>query len=453
VNGEGTIVVPTTWANLGVILPAADPSGDESTDPSLPVWAQILAMIGQMDNLTTQEKSDLVSAINEAASKGSGGNGYILTEEDKQEIAALAAELVDVPESGAVEEERSADLTITGFARANGSFSTATSGLRTDFVSTEGVSRIYGNAGFYASCATIAFYDADKIFLPDISVLGTAFTAPNASYGEGTFELDVSGDEYANAAYFVVSTYRGTQYTENTQTFADDYCRYTILTEGEEAKPYYRIRQNTIAFFGDSITAGIGVGNYPSLIASITGATVTNYGKSGATLATGTSATYHIADLVNAYTGGDDLICISGGINDMNGSVPIGTLTEGYADALDTTTVIGALESIFRKLLTNHTAAKIYYVITHKAASAETIQNSLGLTFADYHDAIVAVLEKYSIPFYDAFSDSGFVTSSHSPWGESMRNLYTVDADGVHPNEAGYLKYYVYPIIAMMERG
>ena len=34
-------VLPTVWAELGEILPGADPSGDESTDPGLPVWAQL----------------------------------------------------------------------------------------------------------------------------------------------------------------------------------------------------------------------------------------------------------------------------------------------------------------------------------------------------------------------------------------------------------------------------
>ena len=44
-NGEAT---PTVWANLGFIRPSATPDGDESTDPSLPVWAQLKE---QIDNL------------------------------------------------------------------------------------------------------------------------------------------------------------------------------------------------------------------------------------------------------------------------------------------------------------------------------------------------------------------------------------------------------------------
>lgn len=46
VSPDGSRAIPTLWADLGVIQEAADPSGDLSTDPSLPVWAQLLAIIG-----------------------------------------------------------------------------------------------------------------------------------------------------------------------------------------------------------------------------------------------------------------------------------------------------------------------------------------------------------------------------------------------------------------------
>ena len=41
-NAEGTVVIPTVWAVAGQIYPGADPSGDPSTAPSLPVWQQLL---------------------------------------------------------------------------------------------------------------------------------------------------------------------------------------------------------------------------------------------------------------------------------------------------------------------------------------------------------------------------------------------------------------------------
>lgn len=359
---------------------------------------------------------------------------------------------ITIPDSSEkVEKEMSAELVVTGFVRTNGTFSTSASGLRTDYISTDGVTKIFGNAGFFASCAVVAFYDADKAPLESINVPGSNFTADGSGYGEGVFELDISGDAYEEAAYFIVSTYRGTAWT-GTQTFEDDFCKYVKLVDAEDV-PAYRISENTIAFFGDSITSGAGEGDYPSLIAEITGATVTNNGVSGSTLASGTTSTHHICEDVAAYSGTADIICVSGGLNDYNQNVPLGTLTEGYVAELDTTTVIGALESIVHSLLTNHTASKLYYVITHKAASAEVNTNTLGLTLGDYHDAILSVLKKYSIPFYDAFTDSGFVTTVYGAWGEAIRSLYTVDSDGVHPNREGYLKYYVYQIISMMENG
>ena len=70
VNAENHVAIPTIWTELGVIQGAAAPSGDASTAPSLPVWAQIQAMVGDLGTLDTEAKSDLVAAINEALTKG-----------------------------------------------------------------------------------------------------------------------------------------------------------------------------------------------------------------------------------------------------------------------------------------------------------------------------------------------------------------------------------------------
>ena len=73
VDADGNIVIPTLWENIGAILDAAAPSGDISTDPSLPVWAQIQAMIGNLDELETTARDNLVAAVNEVAQSGGGG--------------------------------------------------------------------------------------------------------------------------------------------------------------------------------------------------------------------------------------------------------------------------------------------------------------------------------------------------------------------------------------------
>ena len=74
---ESGVVLPTVWVSLGKVQPGADPSGDETADPSLPVWAQLQKQIGDLDDLTTKAKNNLVAAINEAAKTGSGGAGSI----------------------------------------------------------------------------------------------------------------------------------------------------------------------------------------------------------------------------------------------------------------------------------------------------------------------------------------------------------------------------------------
>ena len=70
VDAENHVAIPTIWTEVGVIQGAATPSGDASTAPSLPVWAQIQAMVGDLGTLDTEAKSNLVAAINEALTKG-----------------------------------------------------------------------------------------------------------------------------------------------------------------------------------------------------------------------------------------------------------------------------------------------------------------------------------------------------------------------------------------------
>ena len=59
------LVIPTVYAAVGIVLKGADPSGDVSVDPTLPVWAQIQGIIGNLNDLDTEAKNNLVEAINE----------------------------------------------------------------------------------------------------------------------------------------------------------------------------------------------------------------------------------------------------------------------------------------------------------------------------------------------------------------------------------------------------
>ena len=70
INEQGNRVIPTVWAQGPMIEEGAMPSGDPSVDEENPVWQQILTTVGDLRNLNTQNRDNLVAAINEAAASG-----------------------------------------------------------------------------------------------------------------------------------------------------------------------------------------------------------------------------------------------------------------------------------------------------------------------------------------------------------------------------------------------
>ena len=107
-NADG-VVLPTVWVTLGKVQPAADPAGDTSTDPTLAVWQQIIAQIGDLSNLTTMAKSNLVAAINEAARTGSGGTAF-----DIGPTLRLDGNTLSVNTTDAAEQDNTLPITSAG---------------------------------------------------------------------------------------------------------------------------------------------------------------------------------------------------------------------------------------------------------------------------------------------------------------------------------------------------
>jgi hypothetical protein len=103
------VILPTVWVSLGKVQPGADPSGDASADPSLPVWAQLQKQIGDLDNLKTYNKGNLVDAINEARSSGGGtGGGYNIGDGLKLDAATNT---LSVDTAAAVEKDNTKPVT------------------------------------------------------------------------------------------------------------------------------------------------------------------------------------------------------------------------------------------------------------------------------------------------------------------------------------------------------
>lgn len=72
VSEDGKLAIPTFWATIGRVKSSTDPSGDESTDPSLPVWVQLQEQINDLksnpDNntdITDEEFKELSAMLEE----------------------------------------------------------------------------------------------------------------------------------------------------------------------------------------------------------------------------------------------------------------------------------------------------------------------------------------------------------------------------------------------------
>lgn len=214
-----------------------------------------------------------------------------------------------------------------------------------------------------------------------------------------------------------------------------------------------------ILYNGDSITesrtneesASYNGGAFPALIADITSSTYTNYAHGGATLATGNSSYYRIVDHITDMSSTCDAVVLSGGINDYWQNIPLGSYDEDdFTTAVNTSTVCGALESIFRQAINKWCGKPIIFVITHKILNTAFNNNTAGYSFKDLHDKIVGICKKYSIPYYDCFEDGGL-----NAYIDIMNTTYLTagssgEPDGCHPNKSAYERYYVPQLIDIL---
>lgn len=228
------------------------------------------------------------------------------------------------------------------------------------------------------------------------------------------------------------------------------------------------LKGKKIVYDGDSICAVShdpdNGGAYPKIIADLVGGTFDNQAVGGARLVTAGGATdkdgnavtlsHSIVDnLVNLPNDGD-LYCFEGGCNDHWNGVPLGDIdATDYTGTLDTKTMCGALEYIFRYAITNFVGKPICFIITHKCPYQNEIN---GNSFTDFREKMIGICEKYAIPYYDAWAKSGL-----GYWNEAQLDNYFVnfstkaevgDGDGTHPNAEGYKRYYVPQLISLFEK-
>jgi lysophospholipase L1-like esterase len=249
------------------------------------------------------------------------------------------------------------------------------------------------------------------------------------------------------------------------------------LEQLESQKVESILKGKKIVYDGDSICAlwggtGGNGGAYPHLISEVINgsdaATIyyDNQAVGGARIVTAEGATNRFGEtvtishsvvdnLVNLPTDGD-LYCFECCVNDQFNMVTLGDFnpTEYREDRLNLNTkeYCGALETIIRYALTNFSGKPICFIIPHKCANQGSYGN--GVTFADFREKIIGLFEKYAIPYYDAWAESGL-----NYWNDTHLDKYFIyhpagatTGDGCHPNTDGYKKYYVPQLINLFEK-
>lgn len=320
--------------------------------------------------------------------------------------------------------------------------------------------------------ARVFFYDDEKNYVGRIngtaredglyswaltlSLIGSTFANGNVYYAR--FNMPIAQSDisvfYKNEVPYDTVLY-GQHLPKDREEFFNEVQKQYISNAGSQP-----IAGKKIAYNGDSIAESrLATGNthnggaYAKMIADLTGGTYSNIAHGGGILASAVPSgtmPHSVVNTLSNMPNDADLICFEGGINDYWRDVPLGDYTESdYTSTLDTTTICGALETIFRQAKQKWVGKPICFVITHKIKSTVYVPNSAGYTWTQVHEKLVGICKKYAIPFYDAFTDSGLNAYDDIQNTTFLTANSTGVGDGCHPNALGYEKYYVPQLIAL----
>lgn len=310
------------------------------------------------------------------------------------------------------------ECTDNGYYNASGVWTANTSLYSSGFIPVDIGETYYINPAYSQQAC---FWDEEENFITSYSSLKSFFEVPQIS---AIKYMTVFGTKINKNMDMVI---RGDSYSSGYLEFNVPSIDAIIENKNKNTK---------VIMLGDSITwydghtyrgsSVVAVG-YPSYLKKLGFNSIVNAGVSGACIAYHSDSQY--TDIVTTAQNTDfsnyDIVTIAGGINDFKfWSSPLGAISSSNYDQ---TTIIGALQIIFEKILTDNINAKIAVFTPLKANGWES-QNSINLDLMNYHDAIVEVCEYYSIPVLDLTLISGFNNKTISS--------YTID--GLHPNNDGY---------------
>ncbi len=224
---------------------------------------------------------------------------------------------------------------------------------------------------------------------------------------------------------------------------------YDALTTDEDTS----LSQFKVGFTGDSICYGAGyTGGYAKILNEKYGLNYQNIGVSGGHISHDRDDVFIISNSIPNIDNDVNALIMEGGINDYSNYVPTGTLTGNYTDTIDQTKFIGALEKLFRDAVSYFPNIPKAFVIIHNVNQSKVkLPNDIHRTeypngeiidFQYFVDTIYKVANKYGIEVIDIGKNAGMNT-----YNQTIKDNYTMAVnnvhDGLHPNKAGYTKFYI----------
>lgn len=284
----------------------------------------------------------------------------------------------------------------------------------------------------------------------DCTINGNVVTAPLsqqtlACYGYVSAELSLYGADGAllTTGKFCIDV-EDKAFDDSKPVSSDEYQAlqqaFTEVISGRYGNN--ALQGKTVLNFGDSISAGMNNGDkgYAHLIAERNRMNLASYACSGACISpTGSGRSNCVLyQLTDASETQADFVLLEGGYNDCNSdTIPLGTISAGYEATLNPSTFCGALESLLKLAKTKYQTAQTVFIIAHKAKSRAG-------KWEPYAKIIREACEKWSVSTVD-MCDSGGLNG----YLQEMIDQYT-DTYGTHPNESGYLTWYVPMVEAKM---
>lgn len=300
--------------------------------------------------------------------------------------------------------------TITGFVASNGYFNPLASCKRTDYIDLKAYDKITYHNYLANNGCSLAFFDEDKQFMQDISIVGTGS------------KVTATINRPATAKYVILSNYNTQVNNPYIKLYKEDSMREeydAILENQNQLQNVANILKNKkIGFLGDSITNGyLATLPFRTIIQNKTGCVSVNYGINSSTLSDYNGGSNPVVDRYTNMDADLDYVCVLIGTND---TCPIGTETD-----TDTTTFYGALNTLIEGLITRYTTKRIMFM---------TLLPRRNANLTNKNTAIKNRCSHYSIPCFDLFNYSGM-----NPNLDIVNTTLFANSDGLHPNNDGHL--------------